>query len=125
MQKKFSNKWISSRQPRKQRKYRYNATLHLRHKMMAAHLDKTLAKEYKRRSVPIKKGDEVKVMRGSYRKKEGKISRIDLKKLKVYIDSVKKKKVSGQEVEVPIDPSNVKILKLNLDDPKRFRKKKS
>ena len=123
MKKEFSNKWISSKQPRKQRKYRYNAPLHLRHEMLSAHLDKQLRKDYKRRSVPLKTGDEVKVMRGSYKGKEGKISKVDMKKLKIYMDNIKKKKVSGQEVEVALDPSNVKIIKLNLDDPKRFKKK--
>ena len=124
MKKNYSNKWISSKQRRKQRKYRANAPLHVRHNLISAHLDKPLRKDYKRRSVPLKKGDEVKVMCGSYKKKEGKITRIDMKSLKVYVDNVKKKKVSGQEIEVPIDPSNLKIIKLNLDDPKRFSRKK-
>lgn len=124
MKKNFSSKWVSSKQPRKQRKYRYHAPLHRRHKMLSAHLDKALRKDHKRRSAPLRKNDEIKVMRGSYKGRTGKVTSLDMKNLKVYIDSVKKKKVSGQEMEVALDPSNVKIIKLNLDDPKRFRKKK-
>jgi large subunit ribosomal protein L24 len=119
--KKFSRHWISSKQPRKQRKYRYEAPLHIRQKLVSAHLEKKLRQSYKTRSLPVRKGDEVIVFRGEFRKKKGNVSRVDLKALKIFIDGVKRKKISGQEVEVPIDPSNVMITKLNLDD--RMRKK--
>lgn len=117
--KHFSIKWNSSKQPRKQRKFRYHAPMHVRRRLIAAHLDKFLRKEYKRRSLPIRKGDEVIITTGKFDGTRGKISRVDMKALKVYIDSVKVKKVSGQEVEAPIDPSNVMITKLNFDDKKR------
>jgi large subunit ribosomal protein L24 len=125
MRKKFSKKWISSKQPRKQRKYRYNAPLHIRRKLISSHLCKKLREELKIRSLPIRKGDRVRVMRGKYKKVEGTVTKVDLKKLKIYIDSVKRKKVSGKEVLVPIDPSNVEIIELNKDDPKRFKRLKS
>lgn len=129
MKKKFSIKWKSSKQPRKQRKYRLNAPLHKRQKMVAAHLDRILRKQYGKRSMPVRSGDEVVVLRGKYRKTKGTISKVDLAKLKIYVDKVKIKKISGQEVEIPIDPSNVKITKLNLDDKERIkiinRKKKT
>lgn len=119
--KKFSRHWVSSKQPRKQRKYRYEAPLHIRQKLVSAHIDKKIRQSYKTRSLPVRKGDEVVVLRGEFRKKKGNVIRVDLKKLKIFVDSIKKKKISGQEVEVPIDPSNVMITKLNLDD--RMRKK--
>ena len=87
MKKEFSKAWLSSKQPRKQRKYRYNATLHLRRKMLSAHLDKILRKEYRRRSITVRTGDEVVIMRGEYKRKSGKISGIDLKKLKIFFSS--------------------------------------
>lgn len=119
MKKSFSKHWISSKQPRKQRKYRYNAPLHLRQKMISVHLDKALRKMYKKRSIPVRTGDEVIIMRGEFRKERGKVTKVDMKKLKIYIDSAKRKKVSGQEVEASIDPSNAMITKLNADDKKR------
>jgi large subunit ribosomal protein L24 len=121
MKKKFSVKWKSSKQPRKQRKFRYNAPLHIRQKMVAAHLDKLLRKEYKKRSTPVRKGDEIVVMRGNFKNKKGNVTRVDLKKMKIYIDAIKVKKPSGQEVEKAIDPSNVKITRLNLDDRERIK----
>jgi len=117
----WSAKWKSSKQPRKQRKYRAKAPLHARQKMMRAHLSKQLRKEYGKRSSGIRKGDEVIVMRGKYRRISGKIAEVDMKKLKVYVDSAKAKKVSGQEVQAAIDPSNIIITKLNLDDKKRIK----
>lgn len=119
MGKSFSKSWGRSSQPRKQRKYRFDAPLHLRRKMLSAHLDKKLRKELGRRSAAVVKGDEVAIMRGEFRKKGGKVSKVDMKSLKIYVENIKAKKVSGQEVQVPIDPSNVMVTKLNLDDKLR------
>ncbi len=121
MKKTFSRSWLRSKQARKQRKYRYNAPLHRRQKLVSAHLDKKLRGEHKKRSLPLRKGDEIIVMRGEFRGKKAVVSRIDLKKLKIFTEELKRKKVSGQEVSFPIDPSNVKIVKLNMDD--KMRKK--
>jgi large subunit ribosomal protein L24 len=119
MKKKFSKAWISSTQVRKQRKYRYNAPLHLRQRLVAAHLDKKLRQEYGRRSVQIRKGDEVIITVGQFNKVAGKVTQVNLKKAKIFVDNAKRKKSSGQEVQVPLSPSNVVITSLNLDDKKR------
>ena len=73
MKKEFSTEWTGSKQPRKQRKYRYNAPLHLRHKMMSVHLTKELRKKYGKRNFPIRKGDTIKITGGKFNKKQGKI----------------------------------------------------
>lgn len=119
MKKRFSVLWASSRQPRKQRKYRANAPLHLKQKMVASHLDKPLRQRYKRRALPVRKGDEVAVMTGSFRGKAGTVSSVSLGEMKVYVEGIKRKKASGQEMDVGIDPSNLKITKLYVDDKKR------
>ena len=126
MKKEYSSHWVSSKQPRKQRKYRYNAPTHKRRIMVSMHLQKSLRKEYNKRSLPARKGDEVRIMRGRFSGTTGKISRVDLKKLKVYVDTAKVKKVSGQEVEAALDPSNMMITKLEFDDKRRrtFLKRK-
>ncbi|MCD6381895.1 MAG: 50S ribosomal protein L24 [Candidatus Aenigmarchaeota archaeon] len=122
MEKKFSKKWISSKQPRKQRKYRYNAPLHIRQKLVSAHLSKELRNELGIRSLPVRKNDRVKIMRGKFKGKEGNVTKVDLKKLKIYVDVAKVKKANGQEIEVPVDPSNVMIVGLNRDDKKRLKR---
>ncbi len=119
MKKEWSPKWISSSQARKQRKFRHNAPLHVRHKMLSAHLSKDLRHQYKIRSFPVRKGDELQVMRGKFRKFKGTVERIDMRALKVYIDGVKTKKTDGREVSVALEPSNLKIVRFNLEDKKR------
>jgi large subunit ribosomal protein L24 len=110
-----------SKKPRKQRKFLYNAPLHLRRKMISAHLSKELREKYKRRSFPLRTGDEVKVMRGEFKGVVGKVVKIDTKKYKVYVDTVKKKRSVGTEYLVPISPSNLMIIKLNLEDKCRIK----
>jgi len=119
MKKKFSKKWIGSKQPRKQRKYRANAPLHIKHRLISANLDKELRKKYKRRSFPIRKGDHVEIMRGEFKKKTGKIAIVDLKKLRVSIEGIQKTKKDGTKVNVWFSPSNLRIKELNLDDKER------
>lgn len=117
--KEWSNKWVSSRQPRKQRKYRYNAPLHVRQKFVSAHLSEVLRGRFGKRSLPLRKGDEVKVMRGSDKGFKGKIERIDLKEGKVYIEGLNVKKVDGSEVLKPKDPSNLLITESKMEDKRR------
>lgn len=119
MKKKFSSSWKKSKQPRKQRKYRYRAPLHIKQKFMHVHLSKELKKKYGKRNIGLKKGDKVKVVRGQYKKTEGKVERIDLKKSKVYIGGIEKTKKDGTKTTYPLDPSNLVILELNIDDKKR------
>jgi len=117
----WSKHWKSSKKPRKQRKYVYHAPLHIRHNFLSAHLSKQLREKYNRRSFPVRKGDEIEIMKGQFKKKTGKVSRVDLKKVAVYIDGLTRKKVDGSEVQVPIHPSKIKIIDLNLDDKKRLK----
>ena len=119
MKQKFSIYWKSSKQPRKQRKYRYNAPLHIKQKFMKAMLSKELRKKYGKRNFSLKKGGKVKVVRGQFKKHEGKIDRIDLKKLKVYISGVEVAKKDGTKTTYPFDPSNLMITELSLDDKMR------
>jgi large subunit ribosomal protein L24 len=119
MKKSWSPKWVASSQPRKQRKYRYNAPLHVKHKFLSAHLSKDLRERFGKRSVSVRKGDEVVVMKGEFRGFRGNVDRVDMSESKIYVDGMKRKKVDGSEVSVPIDPSNVMITKLILEDKMR------
>ncbi|RMD66563.1 50S ribosomal protein L24 [Candidatus Pacearchaeota archaeon] len=121
MKKKFSKAWRESKQPRKQRKYRANAPLHLRKKFLNAHLSKELRKTYKRRAFPLRKGDEVLVLRGSFRKKRAKVASIDLKRGRVALEGVQRTRKDGTKVNVWFSPSNLMIMNLNLDDKKRMQ----
>lgn len=108
-----------SAKPRKQRKFMRTAPLHIRRKLMAAHLSDELRKQYGRRSIPVRKGDDVVVMRGKFTKRSGKIARVDVNKYKVYIEGVMVRRTDGTERQAPVHPSNLKITALNLQDKKR------
>ena len=119
MAQNFSTAWKSSTQPRKQRKYRHNAPLHLKQNMMAVHLSADLRKKYGKRNIQLRKGDKVKVMRGKFSKKEGKVERINLKREKVVISGLEHIKKDGSKVSAMFNPSNLMIISLELGDKKR------
>lgn len=89
---------------------------------MNAHLSKDLRKKYGRRSFGIRKGDEVKIMRGKFKGKIGKVEEVDRKKEVVYIEGVRIQKADGTKAKVGIHPSNLMIISLDLSD--RWRKSK-
>ena len=119
MKTKFSSSWKSSIQPRKQRKYRYNAPLHIKQKFVNAHLSKELRKKHNKRNMGLRKGDKVKVMRGQFKKKEGKVEQVNLKKTLVYVEGIEITKKDGTKTRYPIHPSNLMVTELNMDDKMR------
>lgn len=118
----FSTSWNSSKQPRKQRKYLHNAPLHLRHKFLNAPLSKSLRAKYGKRSTPVRKGDEVLVMRGSFRKKKAKVSSVDLKKSKIILEGIQRSKRDGTKVPIRFNANILQIQELFLDDKKRIER---
>ncbi|MFQ6050410.1 MAG: 50S ribosomal protein L24 [Candidatus Hydrothermarchaeota archaeon] len=110
---------MKSKQPRKQRKYIYNAPKHKKRKLLSANLSEELKEKYKRRSIPIRVGDTVEIMRGDMTNMSGKVAKVDTKRFKVYIEGITIEKVDGTKRLIPIHPSNLRITKLNLDDEER------
>ena len=121
MKTQFSETWKSSVQPRKQRKYRYNAPYHTKQKFMSAHLSAELRKLHGRRAIPVKKNDMVKIMIGSFKGKTGKVNSVNRKKLAAYIDGIESSRRDGTKVLVPIKASNLMIIELNNDDSMRLK----
>ena len=119
--KKFSKTWKSSKKPRKQRKFRLGAPLHVKQKFVHTHLSKDLRKKYSKRSIGLRKGVKIKIMLGQFRKHEGKVERIDLKKTRVFVNGVEITKKDGTKKMLALNPSNLMITELNLDD--KFRQK--
>ena len=115
---------IASSKPRKQRKGRASAPLHTRHRMLACHLDRPLRLEYNTRSIPVKKGDTVKILRGSegVKGREAKVANVDLRYLTLTLEGVTIPKADGTQKIRPIQPSNCIITKLDLSDPARKEK---
>ncbi len=107
------------RNPGKQRKRLFNAPAHIRHKLMAAPLSPELLAQRGIKTLPVRKGDTVRVMRGDHKGFEGKISRVDLKHYRIYLEGLTREKVDGTAVFVGLHPSKVMIKTLNLDDKLR------
>lgn len=121
----WSKSWKRSKQPRKQRKYQYNVSLHTRHKFLGCHLSKELIKKHSKRSIPLRKGDKVKIVRGQFKGKSGKIEAVDVKTSKAHITGIEKIRRDGGKSFVPIAASNLIITELNLEDKKREKKLKT
>ena len=119
--KRFSKTWKSSKKPGKQRKYRYNAPLHIKNKFLSVHLSKELREKHKKRNITIRKGDTVKILRGQFKGKSGKIDRVNLKTTKVYIQGIESAKKDGTKTFYPFNPSNLMIIELNLNDKRRVK----
>lgn len=116
----WNKSWKASVQPRKQRAYVRSAPLHVRGDFIASHLSKELRQKHKRRAVRLKVGDKVKIMRGSFRNKTGKVERINVKEQKVYITGIELVKRDGSKALIPVHPSNVLIQELDLSDKRRL-----
>ena len=119
MRSAFSIKWKRSVQPRKQRKFLFNASLHTRGKFLNANLSKDLRKKYGIRSLRIRKGDKIRVLRGSFKGKEGIVDQINLKDTKVYVAGVEVPKRDGSKARRPLKPSNLQLVELFMDDKRR------
>ena len=107
--------------PSKQRRMLHQATDHVRHRFFAAHLSPELRASHLVKTFPARSGDTVRVMRGDHKGFEGKVTRIDKRKYRIYVEGLTREKVDGTTVFVPIHPSKVMITNLNLDD--KWRKK--
>jgi len=121
MKKKFSISWKGSKKPNKQRKYRFNAPLHVKQKLTSSHLSRELRNKYKKRSIALIKGDRVKVIHGNFKKHEGKVERIELGRTRAFVSGIEYTKKDGTKKMIQINPSNLMITELNMDD--KFRQK--
>jgi large subunit ribosomal protein L24 len=113
---------MTSKKPRKQRFRLYNAPLHVKRKGVASHLAENLLLKYDRRSLPVVKGDTVKVMRGSFRGHEDKISKVNVRDQTVEIEGVTLTTAKGTKLAKPIHASTLLITKLNVTDKWRRQK---
>jgi large subunit ribosomal protein L24 len=105
--------------PKKQRKRLFNAPAHIRHKLMAAHLSSEIAASRGVKTLPVRKGDTVRIERGDNKGFEGKVSRVDLSNYRVYLEGLTREKTDGTNIFISVHPSKIQIRNLNLDDKRR------
>ncbi|CAD5122558.1 DgyrCDS10972 [Dimorphilus gyrociliatus] len=87
---------------------------------MSAPLSKDLRTKYGVRSMPVRKEDEVQVVRGHYKGQQiGKVVQCYRKKFVLHIERIQREKANGATVNVGIHPSKVVIVKLKLDKDRK------
>ncbi|MFQ3274907.1 MAG: large subunit ribosomal protein L24 [Candidatus Nanohaloarchaea archaeon] len=118
----WSNNWKSSTNPSKQRKYRDNAPLHVKDKLVSANASQELRDELGTRTIKVRTGDRAKVMRGDKKGAEGIINNIDRENAVVYIDGIDNERNDGSLQQKALRPSNLQIVALNVEDPDRLEK---
>ncbi|MEW6295414.1 MAG: 50S ribosomal protein L24 [Candidatus Diapherotrites archaeon] len=110
-----------SRKPSKQRKELMGTPLHKKKSGLNAHLSKELRKELKKRALQVRAGDKAKIMKGKFKKKEGKITKVNHKKGLVFIEKITRKKSDGTETFIPLKASNLMLIELERKDERRTK----
>merc|ERR1719152_507479 len=114
---KFKPSVSSSR--RKCRKAHFSAPSSVRRKIMSANLSSELKNKYQVKSMPIRKEDEVQVVRGKFKNRDAKVVQVYRRKYLIYLENVHGEKRSGATFPVGIHASKVVITKLKLDKDRR------
>jgi large subunit ribosomal protein L24 len=111
----------TSHLPRRQRKALYTADLFERRRRMAVPLSRELRRRYGRRQIPVRKGDTVRILSGSYVGREERVAKINLRNYSVTLDNVTGKTGDAKLKPLPVRPNHLVLTKLNLADPWRRR----
>jgi len=114
---KYSTAVSSSR--RKARKAQFSADSESRRSMMACQLSKELRVKHNIRSMPVRSEDEVQVVRGAFKNREGKVVAVLRKKWVIHIERITREKANGSTLQVGIDPSKCVITKLKMDSDRK------
>lgn len=108
------NKMVTESRRKNRQRY-FSAPSHIKRKFMSSPLSKELRQKYNVRAMPIRKDDEVQVVRGHYKGQQvGKVVTVYRKKLCIYIERIQREKANGASVYVGIHPSKVCIVKLKM-----------
>ena len=71
------------------------------------------------RAVPIRKDDEVTVVRGSHKGRDGKVATVYRRRWVIHVERISREKANGASVPVGLDPSKVVITKLKMDKDRK------
>ena len=99
---------------RKSRKAHFAAPSHIRYRLMSAALSKELRGRHNVRSMPLRRDDEVLIVRGVRKGEKGRITSVYRSKFVIYIEKINGRRQNQTPTRLPIQPSNVVITKLKL-----------
>ena len=101
----------------------FTAASHERRVKMTAPLSKELRAKYGVKRLPIRKDDEVRVVRGTHSKADdavtGKVVQVYRRKWVIHIERLTREKANGSSVNVGICPSKVVITKVKEDKDRK------
>lgn len=86
---------------------------------MSSALSEELQKEHGIQSLPIRRDDVVAITRGSNKGATGKVKNVYRKRWCLYVEKIQRQTKKGALVQIPINPSNVKITKLVLTEDRK------
>lgn len=112
---------MSPHSPRRQRKALYTADSFERRRRMTVPLSRDLRGRFHARSVPIRKGDTVRVLSGSFEGREERVAKVNRRTYSVVLDNVTLKTGEDKLKPLPIRTNHLVITRLNLSDPWRRR----
>lgn len=111
----------SPHSPRRQRKALYTASSFQRRRRMTVPLSRDLRRRFHARSLPLRKGDTVRVLSGSFVGREERVAKVDRRGYSVILDNVTLKTGEEKLKPLPIRTMHLVITRLNLSDPWRRR----
>lgn len=91
-------------------------SLHKRGRTLSSRLSSDLREDYGFRSLPVREGDEVRLIGGDFIGVEGEVSEVDTKNQRITVEGVETAKADGSEVPISVHPSNVEITDFEKDD---------
>jgi large subunit ribosomal protein L24 len=112
---------VSPRSPRRQRRALYNADTFERRLRMTVPLSRELRRRFRRRSIPLRKGDTVRVLSGSFVGREERVAKVNRRDYAVTLDNVTLKTAEEKLKPLEIRPAHLVVTRLNLSDPWRRR----
>merc|ERR1711998_812054 len=108
---------------RKARKAHFTAPSSERRILMSAALSGELRQKLNVRSLPLRKDDEVEVMRGFFKGRSGRILSCYRRKFLIHVDRITREKANGATVHVGIHSSKVQIIKIKMHKDRKNRNK--
>ncbi len=87
---------------------------------MSVHLSTDLKKKYTMRNIVVRAGDKVKILKGDYKGKEGKVQTVSLRKTLVYVEGIERQRRDGKKSPLGIAPASLLIVELNTEDKRRM-----
>jgi ribosomal protein uL24 len=103
---------VNSKKPRIQRSVLHQLKQHQTSKIFMVRLDEPLQEEWGIKRMPLRKDDEVRVIKNEMTDVEGKVLKLDRRTRTIQIEECTLEKKGGATYYIPISPSNVILTKL-------------